>query len=309
MMRRALPVLVAAVREPVAIAITVAVAITLALSAAASGEGDKHETDGENEAKLVVSQGSCPDFQLAVTVTGDDDSPTDVRIDGVKQNIGNEPGATLDAGQEHVFSQEGEYELDVVDGGVTVNVKVFQIEDAIDAQPCDEPTPVAVFHICKAEMSGYEDTFDFDTNFGADIDIEDGECQGFNASGGRLGVTLRVWESLHKGTHLVDIDCDVLAGVVNYDEDVDEGLAEFVLSDGDELRCTWYNEVDVAPTPVPTVTPLDVCDNIEGAQSAVPPGLSIEIVGSKVNCVVPPTPVPPATGGIKPPSTGDAGLR
>jgi hypothetical protein len=252
-----------------------------------TAEATEPKSDGVNEASLEVDQGSCPDFTLVVTVTGDEDAKTDVRVEGDAVD-------QLDPGETGVYNLEGTYELDIVDGGLTVNVHVFEVVDSSDSAPCPPETGTIVINKdTDPETNNVGFNFDFDP--GSDIVGLEDDDEPIVRSGLTPG-EYRIIEDERAGWVLTDIDCD---GDVLSDVDITLALRQVVIDlvAGETVTCE-FNNVPVAPTatavpstPAPTQTPVIV---------QAPPVV--------IFVPAPTATKTPVVQSIVPPKTGDAGL-
>lgn len=178
--------------------------------------------------------------------------------------------------------------------------------EPVDRPPACAPETGSITLVKDTDPTTNDVCFTFDFDPGADIACLEDDDDPIVRSGLAPG-EYRIIEGVILGWFLEDIDCD---GDPNADEDEGDRTAIIDLDAGEDVTCTFHNErVVVAPTAVPatpvTITLIDVCLNISGAQSSAPAGNIIQ----NGNCVAPvPAQVAPVAR-IAPPSTGDAGLK
>lgn len=185
-------------------------------------------------------------------------------------------------------------------------VSALSFSGVIQAQepsPTAEPTTGTIIIDKDTDPERNNVCFSFDFDPGSDIScLEDDDDPVEKANLSPRKYTL--FEEAKAGWELTDIDCD---GGSNVDIDEVTNVVSINLKAGETVTCV-FNNVEIPPTPVPTAVgtqippPIqDACNNIEGIQTRVPEGLKLEDGSCKIPAVDKPA--------IKPPSTGDAGLK
>lgn len=150
--------------------------------------------------------------------------------------------------------------------------------------------------------------FDYDFDPGSDFDLEDDQSLPKNLVPGQY----EIQQIAPPGWKLTSVVCDL---DVLYSVDiVTSTLVIDMDADDDDVNCEFNNELAPTPTPVPTATPVPTPPEPQivyqpifiPAPQAAPQQVIVERVVERAPA---PVAAKPATSAVRPPSTGDGGIR